>query len=294
MIQRIQRVTHNLGVNTVRSMKAQYDAIEAANGSTARCCGPCHPTDADRVMPIREFYLHKKPTGAPGLQTSCKVCQKQYRVSRTRRCLDKYASLSREELDRVYTTEYGPTKLCSRCGISKAPSEFPRSNGMECGLHNQCTFCARLSSTSQGLRDFILQPDRDSKPYVKDNACRQCGKTDHLAIDHIVPLAKGGNDTSANKQTLCRTCNSRKSDTLLTIPSHDQICQRYHDPPLPMAEGIDVLSVALAQRVATFVQTLKESSTEELRASLAAYLHHHNLRNNVDRLVKKIQEKFND
>lgn len=36
-------------------------------------------------------------------------------------------------------------------------------------------------------------------------------------LDHIVPLAKGGAHSYANTQTLCRSCNQAKSDTL--VPS---------------------------------------------------------------------------
>lgn len=45
------------------------------------------------------------------------------------------------------------------------------------------------------------------------------GTHDHDApeLDHIVPLAKGGAHSYANTQTLCRSCNMKKSDTL--VPS---------------------------------------------------------------------------
>ena len=42
--------------------------------------------------------------------------------------------------------------------------------------------------------------------------CADCGATQYLEYDHIVPVAKGGSNTDANVQLLCRGCNLKKSD----------------------------------------------------------------------------------
>lgn len=49
-----------------------------------------------------------------------------------------------------------------------------------------------------------------SKLIKKDTLCIKCGSGEHLAIDHIVPLIKGGDNIESNVQVLCRSCNSRK------------------------------------------------------------------------------------
>ena len=50
--------------------------------------------------------------------------------------------------------------------------------------------------------------------YKRDGyRCRKCGrKTNDLEIDHILPISKGGKTCIDNLQTLCRSCNSAKSD----------------------------------------------------------------------------------
>jgi 5-methylcytosine-specific restriction endonuclease McrA len=41
--------------------------------------------------------------------------------------------------------------------------------------------------------------------------CTECGSTDDLTADHIVPLARGGPSEMSNVQILCRSCNGSKS-----------------------------------------------------------------------------------
>lgn len=40
--------------------------------------------------------------------------------------------------------------------------------------------------------------------------CKSCAASTNLAIDHIIPVAKGGDDELSNLQTLCKSCNSKK------------------------------------------------------------------------------------
>lgn len=40
--------------------------------------------------------------------------------------------------------------------------------------------------------------------------CQSCGSTVDLCLDHIIPVAAGGDSEPSNLQVLCRPCNSRK------------------------------------------------------------------------------------
>jgi hypothetical protein len=44
--------------------------------------------------------------------------------------------------------------------------------------------------------------------------CAECGAAEYLEFDHIVPVAKGGSNSEANVQLLCRKCNLTKSDRI--------------------------------------------------------------------------------
>lgn len=67
----------------------------------------------------------------------------------------------------------------------------------------------------------IWRVDRQRKFLVlhRDGfACRYCGirpGSELLEVDHLVPRACGGTDNAENLVTSCKTCNGRKSDTIL-------------------------------------------------------------------------------
>jgi hypothetical protein len=44
--------------------------------------------------------------------------------------------------------------------------------------------------------------------------CVQCGASDYLEYDHIIPFSRGGASSTNNVQLLCRRCNLAKSDAI--------------------------------------------------------------------------------
>lgn len=59
------------------------------------------------------------------------------------------------------------------------------------------------------VRKYVFERDRYH--------CKGCGQTNletNLTIDHIIPLARSGQNDISNLQTLCRTCNQQKKHHL--------------------------------------------------------------------------------
>lgn len=54
--------------------------------------------------------------------------------------------------------------------------------------------------------------------FNRDNhQCLMCGSSYQLSVDHINPVNRGGANRLGNLQTLCRSCNSWKSDNYIDL-----------------------------------------------------------------------------
>ena len=45
-------------------------------------------------------------------------------------------------------------------------------------------------------------------------ACQQCGSTENLCIDHVLPVSRGGSSVDENLQVLCLSCNTKKGNKI--------------------------------------------------------------------------------
>lgn len=88
-----------------------------------------------------------------------------------------------------------------------------------------CQWCIAKYAAEFG---YLEQPPRSPSPttpiipkalrwevWERDNfTCKYCSSRRDLTIDHITPVALGGQTVKENLQTLCRKCNSQKKDTV--------------------------------------------------------------------------------
>lgn len=73
-----------------------------------------------------------------------------------------------------------------------------------------------LSETSEARQEWMRRRIRLSTiVFQRDGRlCAFCGSVARLTIDHIIPLARGGDNELENLQVLCQSCNSRKGTRL--------------------------------------------------------------------------------
>ena len=86
--------------------------------------------------------------------------------------------------------------LCYSC-CSLAWSLYEEAHGYKSTKH------VKRAPISKKTKEYIVN---------RDKCCLICGKESDLTIDHIIPVASGGDNHHTNLQLLCRGCNSKKSD----------------------------------------------------------------------------------
>jgi hypothetical protein len=70
-----------------------------------------------------------------------------------------------------------------------------------------------MVAKSEGMPSRHIPRDIRQRAWQRyGGRCAECGSTQYLEFDHVIPVAKGGSNSDANVQLLCRGCNLKKSD----------------------------------------------------------------------------------
>jgi 5-methylcytosine-specific restriction enzyme A len=101
-------------------------------------------------------------------------------------------------------------RICNGCRGHYQPSHNSRGRCRECLREYERQKRQRRGSTAQRGYGRAWQELRKVQ-LARQAYCAECGSTDDLTTDHIVPLARGGRSEMSNLQTLCRSCNGSKS-----------------------------------------------------------------------------------
>lgn len=70
----------------------------------------------------------------------------------------------------------------------------------------------RRAFASQANHEKYTKEDLRQRFLLFNDRCAYCGISEKLAIDHFIPLIKGGGDCISNIVPACRQCNSSKNN----------------------------------------------------------------------------------
>ncbi len=133
--------------------------------------------------------------------------------------MDLYVKFKIRDLQNLYksASEEDRPKLFAHllCGVLKAPQPTkpgPLKDAHDLGWEAACrainaSEIDRLRYELQANRDEIIRSLMVSGIPFK---CNECNAKSEITLDHIIPLAHGGDNGLDNLQFLCRRCNSKK------------------------------------------------------------------------------------
>jgi hypothetical protein len=97
----------------------------------------------------------------------------------------------------------------------KGGGQYRLEGDVELGLAIYRIAVGKVNQTIINCSEDTRRIARDVRQRVwqRDGGrCVECGATQYLEFDHIIPVARGGDNSERNVQILCRGCNARKSD----------------------------------------------------------------------------------
>lgn len=136
-------------------------------------------------------------------------------------------------------------KTCLKCGLEKPLASFAKRSASKDGLYSYCRQCQKVYNAAQYARkgeemreqvkaynarvgyyprrqarlraiSYGRNTDNYSREDIirRDNSiCHICGgsvEPRDLTLDHVIPLALGGDDIASNVKVAHRECNRRK------------------------------------------------------------------------------------
>lgn len=126
-----------------------------------------------------------------------------------------------------------PKSICPKCNSKKTPSakacvkcadkKREKAGGWKDGRYvSNPTLYKRMKESERRCKLTSGKFLENDWLIIKNNFGNKCGickksETEvEITIDHIIPLNLGGKHSKENIMPLCRSCNSRKKDRILT------------------------------------------------------------------------------
>jgi 5-methylcytosine-specific restriction endonuclease McrA len=172
-------------------------------------CPECHETKA-----VTEFY--KDRLAYDGLNQHCKACvavrNKAYYATHQEQEHARYVEHGEEK--RAKAGIYRITHRTQMQAGRDATAEHKRAKSRDYYvMHPETALksCRARRARKAAVGGTISIAEWNELVWAFGNRCLCCGTRDKpLAMDHVIPLSKGGPHVIANVQPLCQTCNNRK------------------------------------------------------------------------------------
>lgn len=171
----------------------QHDHLGTGQSLKYACsgrCVECSNTGSKRLRRNLKLKLQSKPAAVTDTYYLGALCPEGHDYDGTQRSL-RYKSVG----------------VCVQC--RKESGLRHRKNSPNYKKNDLRRRLARKVREGNIINIATYEEIEQLKEYF-GNACCYCGSTHRLAIDHFLPVSKGGNSTTGNLVLACNSCNSSK------------------------------------------------------------------------------------
>lgn len=206
-------IPYNLSAPPVPILPEQQHGLDWRCSDSGVSMATKYCNGCKKEKDVTEFGVHKK--NGDGCRSQCKNCEslagRIYRAlhpEKAKESVRKYQAENHEKvigISRLWRKNnpdknYQSIKNWQLANPEKI-LEYARVNGQN----------RRFLKESNGGR--VTREEWESLLEDCENKCLCCGVTNvKLAMDHIMPLSRGGAHSIDNIQPLCKSCNSRKKN----------------------------------------------------------------------------------
>jgi len=120
----------------------------------------------------------------------------------------------RKEIVRAYYKRNTASENARAIAWRNANLEKSREHRRKSHYKNYEKDIFRMAVRRSKEKEFLVI-DKD-KRRIMSKPCAHCGSNQNLHLDHIIPLARGGNHSVGNLQMLCARCNHSKNAKVMT------------------------------------------------------------------------------
>jgi 5-methylcytosine-specific restriction endonuclease McrA len=149
------------------------------------------------IKPFSFFY--KNIRTSTGVGNVCKECIRE--ISR-KRYLEKGA-IMRAQMAAQRANSYEHRIAIERKSREKNKEKYRQKKNEREAIRRKAILQSKYVVSKKEISSFYRKP------------CFNCGSTNRLTIDHIIPLSRGGTHSIGNLMTLCSQCNFSKGNRLL-------------------------------------------------------------------------------
>jgi 5-methylcytosine-specific restriction endonuclease McrA len=177
-----------------------------------KTCNKCSQT-----FPLDNFYKGS---------AKCKPCHKAYAIAWSKANPDKVKAHNKKRNPGVWQKQKQDKEyLLKKTLYRQATRDIRIARATKWNQNNREKFRSHVSKchnkrrvSLSGGRSYLILDKELNRLYR--SCCALCASVNNITIDHIIPVARGGNHSIGNLQPLCKSCNSRKKTRFISEYKH--------------------------------------------------------------------------